>query len=549
MCIKKDIECTLNREIIYNKKANIEYASGRKIVKTISKATSIVDCIHAKGKRNLKQPQSKEIKYQLLKLPKDYNFSHSILGIFNKFERKSLLENLLIFIQNPSPFFPSKGLNLFMILTNKLGLLASKTRRLAFIPEVPNKSTFDIGPILKQAVTNYFKFVNVECPLFDETRFDFTSRSFHLKSTIFVGGLFYMDQTETVKNLVKYFEEKLYNFVSNVPRIKPNLENIQIILILVTSFTKFEWIANIREFLLFHCYRMSFVIGLSQSSKKFFKETNAERIYTYCLLSVYYNGFILNLGSYIAEPVFPLQMNRLDNHFKSKFSHYAFDFDKDDKNIQQCCFFKLHEFYYIISTLFFDLHLIKGANIKEIEDYVKFNSVLKKLLFKILVVKETYTRVMNNILVKIKNEKSKSTIKDYQNCINYFYHHTNFYIHSIRFNASKEKKVYEYEEYMFDNNINTNVLNHIKIITKEYYLVIDSIAKTSHKYTLGLDYAILSTCLVLLIRYGGKEVETIMYIQKGKDLLEFLQKSPLSARICKFNLALIGIITESLKIL
>ncbi|KAI9291333.1 hypothetical protein K502DRAFT_368536 [Neoconidiobolus thromboides FSU 785] len=557
-CTKRNIECTLDRNLVYNKKDKAECEVETKVFhikfRNVSnanfkaKVTSKVNLIPAK--ENVSTSESFELngaKHQLIKLPKDYNFSYNILGIFNKFKRKILLENLLNFIQNPSPFFPSKGLNLFIILTDKLGLLISKPKKLAFIPEIPNEATFNIGPILKQAIVNYFKFVNTTFPLFDETRFNFLSCPFNLKSAILVGGLFHMEQTETVKNLIKYFEGKLYNLLSNILKIKPKLENIQIILILISGITCFQWLNNLKESLLFYCYRISFIIGLNQSSKKLSKNTNIERLYTYCILNSYHNGTLLTAGSYIAEPTLPLELKKLDSYYVSKFSNHSFDFNKEDKDIQRYCFLRLQGFYYIISTLFFDLRLIKEKKIKETQDHVKFNNLLKRLSFKLFLVKDKYTAVMDDILPFVDNQTLKATIKDYQDCINYFFHHINFWVYSIQFNVSKERKIYEHEEFEGSKIINKKVSDYVKTILNQCYSVIDSAIIIPHRYTLTLDCPLISTCLVFMVRYGRNDNKTIMYIKKGKELLESLLIIPSAMEMCRFNLKLIEIIHASLK--
>ncbi|KAI9299052.1 hypothetical protein K502DRAFT_345474 [Neoconidiobolus thromboides FSU 785] len=545
-CIKRQIECTFNRKIIYNKtdKSKYEYKKQRSNENN-SDNFSFIYIKEAKFKS--KKAQFKETSYSLIKLPKDYNFSYNILGIFNRFQRKILLENLLSFIQSPSPFFPSKGLDLFIKLTDKLGLLTSKPRKLRFIPEVPKGTKFDIGPILKQALISYFKFINTTFPLFDITRFKFFSCSFELKSAILIGGLLYMEQTEVVKNLINYFEGKLYSFIYKVPRIQPCLQNIQLILILIVGIPYFSWIASLKEFLLFHCYRMSFTIGIYQPSKKLSKEVNAERVYTYCLLSSYYNGASLMVGSYIAEPMFPLELKRLDKCLANKSNGYCFDFDKDDKGIQQYIFLKLQEFYYIISTIFFDLKLVKEMAIKERKSLLKVDDLLIKLAFKAVAVNERYTKVMDNILIKIKNQDLKVTIEGCQNSITYFFHHINFYICSIRFSASKEKKAYEYNEHINDKYIDIDMLKYAEAVFKECYLVIDSSIASHHKYTLAFDYVLVSICLVFMLRYGRNEDKNIIYIQKGKEFLESFLMNPSAMILCRINLKLIEIITGSFK--
>ncbi|KAI9291468.1 hypothetical protein K502DRAFT_352963 [Neoconidiobolus thromboides FSU 785] len=546
-CIKKNLKCTLNRKIVYNKDEDTEYKPRRKSTPSKPKISSKDDMLYVnENVSSLRQHYSEEVKYRLLKLPNNYNFSYNTLGLFNQFQRKSLLENLLNFIQNPSPFFPSKGLNLFIILTDKLGLLTYKPKKTTFIFElIPKGTKTNVGTILKQALANYFKFVNKAFPLFDEIRFDFLACSFNLKSAILLSGLLYMEQTEIVKNLIKYFEGKLYNLVSNVPRIKSNLENIQIILILIGGIPYFPWINSLKEFLLFHCYRISFIIGLNQSPKKVSNKANIERVYTYCVLNLYYNGMLLLFGTYVAEPTFPLMIKRLDKHYTHKYQNQL-DFNRNSVYVQKHCFLKLQEFYYISSTIFFDLRIIKERSTREKEDQLKLQGILKKISFKIFAVKERYVGIMQDILLKIKDQSLKTILNDYQNSIAYFFQHINFCIHSIQFNISKEKKLYEMNEYGVDTNMYTDRPTRIKTILKQCYSVIDSTIANNHKYTLTLDCPIVSTCLVFIIRYGGYTEENIRYIHKGKGFLKSLLGTPSALRICGINLKLIEIIIKSL---
>ncbi|KAI9291329.1 hypothetical protein K502DRAFT_368532 [Neoconidiobolus thromboides FSU 785] len=547
-CIKRNIKCTLDRKLIYNKKDESGFGAVKKQKEVKFKNTSKANFIPVKEKAAIQNIiQLKETRHQLLKLPKDFNFPNNILGIFNRFKRKSLLENLLNLIQNPSPFFPSKGLNLFITLTDKLGLLTLKPRKLMFIPEVPDETTLNIGLLLKEAVVNYFKFINKTFPLFDETRFNFASCSFNLKSAIIVGGLLHMEQTETVKNVIKYFEGILYNFLSNVPRIKPNLDSIQTILITINGIACLPWIGGIKEFLLFHCYRISFIIGLNQSSKKLSKNINIERAYTYCVLNSFYNGMLLNFGACIAEPMLPSGLGKLDSYYTGKFSRHGCDFNKDDKDIQRYCFLKLQEFLYIISTLFFDLRLVKEKKINGIEDQVKFNNFLKKLSFKASAVKEKYITTLDYFLSFVDNQTLKATFKDYQNSITYFFHHINFWICSIQFKLSKEKKIYEFEEHTVNIIGDNYVSNYIKTILKQCYSVIDSAAIASHKYTLTLDCPHVPTCLVFMILYGGNDNRNVVYVKKGKELLESLLNIPSAMGMCRLNLKLVEMIAVSLR--
>ncbi|KAI9291711.1 hypothetical protein K502DRAFT_368213 [Neoconidiobolus thromboides FSU 785] len=545
-CKKRYTKCTFNREVIYHKKGGYKHGSKKYSPDSEPKVIPKISFVYIK-EVDIKHPQTKKCKHQLLKVPKDYDFSYNVVGIFNKFQRKLLLENLLNFIQNPSPFFPSKGLNLFIALTDKLGLLTFKPKKLTFTPKVPKEDKFNIGPIIKQAIISYFEFSNKIFPLFDETRFNFLSCSFNLKSAILMSGLICMEQTKIVKDLIQYFEGKLYEFASKVPRIKPSLESIQTILIIISGIAYIPWVGCLKEFLLFHCYRMSFTIGLNQPSRHLSKEVNAGRVYTYCLLNSYYTGTLLSFGSYVAEPMLPLELKKLDEHFKSKFCQYPFDFSKDDRDVQQYCFLKLHEFYYIISTIFFDLRLIKEKKIIENKDQVKFCAILQKLAFKIVATKEKYIRIMNDILINSENQKLISTIKDYQNCITYYFHHTNYYIYSIQFTLSMEKKVYEFREGTAGKNSDINALKCIKIVLNKCYSVIDSATINSHKYSLTLNCALVSTCLVFMLRYGEGQEETMAYIQKGKEFLRPLFRVPSIIKMCDYNLKLIEIIEDSLK--
>ncbi|KAI9296054.1 hypothetical protein K502DRAFT_364507 [Neoconidiobolus thromboides FSU 785] len=545
-CIRRHTECTFKRKVVYFKKENTEYQLKKYLPEFKLRSNVSINFAHlGESRLNSKSFRSKGAKYQLSKLPEHFEFSYSILGIFNKFQRKILLENLLNFIQNPSPFFPSKGLDLFIILTHKLGLLASKRRKLNFIPKVPKSTSFNIGLILNQAIIKYFEFVNTVFPLFDKTRFSFNSYSFILKSAILIGGLLYMEQTEDIKILIKYFEGKLYNFVSSVPKIKPCLENIQTILILIVGTPFFPWIASLKECLLFHCYRISFVIGLNHSTNKLPMSINIERAYTYCILNAYYNGTLLAAGSYVAEPMLLLKLKRLNSYFAHKITSYHLNLEKYKKIIQQYCFLKLQEFYYIISTIFFDLRLIKERKVEEAKDQIKFSCILKKLSLKIFRVKERYTTIMNNFLPAINDQDLKLTVEDYQGCIIYFYHHINYYIYYTRFSVSKEKSIYEFKEYSNDRALDRNTIDYTGTIFKECHLVIDSAIRASHKYTLALDYILISICLVFMIRYGRDDDKNDIYIQKGRKMLKSLLKTPYSSILCRMNLNLIEIITKA----
>ncbi|KAI9295031.1 hypothetical protein K502DRAFT_324544 [Neoconidiobolus thromboides FSU 785] len=547
-CLRRKTDCTFIRETVYNKEIDAQYGSyKRQVARKVNVKTEKKFIYVKENKLSLKQLQSKgEIEYQLLKLPKGYNFSYNILGIFNKFQRKLLLENLLNFIQNPSPFFPSKGLNLFITLIEKLNLVSYKPIKLISISKVPEETELNIRPILSQAIVNYFKVINKVFPLFDETRFSFISRSFHLKLAILTGGLLCMEQTKTVKGLIKYFEGEIYSFVKNIPRIKPSLENIQLILVLVGSISYFPWVNSLKEFLLFHCYRISFIIGLNQSSSKLSRKINIERVYTYCMLNFYYNGNLITYGSYAAEPILPLELKKIENDYTYKFSNYKFNFSKNDKEIQQYCFLKLQEFYYILSTLFFDLRLIKEESTRQREDQLKFDNILKKLSFKVLVIKEKYTRILDDLIVKVDSQGLIGFIKEYQYCIIHFFHQVNFYIYTIQFNISKEKKIYEMQEYTTGKNISINTSYHIENILLKCYLAIDSAVMNCHNYTLAFDCPLVSTCLIFMMRFGGNSEENLIYVQKGKEFLHSLLKSPSAMGICEMNLKLLEITSKSL---
>ncbi|KAI9293711.1 hypothetical protein K502DRAFT_350733 [Neoconidiobolus thromboides FSU 785] len=547
-CTRRKEDCTLNRVIIYNRKKDFTTEKFSR-----SKGNNKIESIVYSIKYNSDLIQTTSQKFitnkviKILKHPKDHTSLYPVLAIFHRFTRKSSLENLMTLTQNPSPFTRSIDISIFVNLAEKLQAHVRRPKLKKIPLEVPREAKVDIAPILKEAIANYFKYNNTFFPLFIEEEFNFSQCPFYLKLAILSCGLVWMEQTKTVQNLSKYFEGKLFEYLHIVYRINPTLENIQVLLITVTSLTSFSWVCSLYVSFIDHCYRISSILSLHSNPKFLKQKCKIERSFAYCLLSVFYCGALMVFGSFVTLPNIAIELLNLEKEYKLKVFSGHTKYPFDDLEIKRYYSLKLIQFYNELCFILFPLRLLKERCMKQAITEVELASSSFKIISSITKVRVKYIDFFGNIFLFTKKSSLYEMAKDLQNCVNFFYHYIRFFVYSFQFYFPKYRNHIEKK----DKNIVImepwNGKDYAKLTLSECYSIIDFAYLLSHKYVLTLDCSQISICLVFMLRYGGSNEQCKIKLQKGLKLLQYLSTFPCSATISKLNLNLYGTISNDLK--
>ncbi|KAI9292963.1 hypothetical protein K502DRAFT_367130 [Neoconidiobolus thromboides FSU 785] len=540
-CIKRNVPCTYNRTVIYNKtKIN------KKNQDNLKNKINVFSFVYI----NENKFQSKNEELKLFKILKDSNMNYNIQIIFNQFPRKSIFENLYNFLQNPSLQYSNLGLNLLLLITQKLNLANQKNQKNnKLIQSCPEPKINSIGPILKQAINIYFIKVNKLLPLFNSNQFNFHSCNFYLKSTILLAGLLHMETTPIIKQLISYFESKLAIFISKILTIPPNLQLIQLILILIIAIPCFPWIGQQKEYLLFLCNRMAQAIGLNHHIKYKNNIENEERLNTYCILTFYYTIAYLNIGTYLMAPQYSIELNKMENYYKKKLIENSFDFNKQNELIQQFLHFKLIQYYFIMSNFFFNLKLINEKNKLKFNQSNNYDLEFNKLQYQLTKVYNTYKVLMLTLIKKINDPNIKLIINQYQNVFTYFYDYLQFLLITTKFHLSDEKQYYESNEYSPKKPFDTLTPFIIQQIFLKCHTLIDSSINAHLNLTLAINCPALASVIMFILRYGKRSdyKGNEKYIEKGIEFLKELTKFPATKAMSGFNLLLIQIVQEKLQ--
>ncbi|KAI9293372.1 hypothetical protein K502DRAFT_366792 [Neoconidiobolus thromboides FSU 785] len=478
-----------------------------------------------------------KFRFNVIRLPKDFNKNYTVISIMQQFPRKEALGNLMTLIQYPSPYKPSEGISLFLKLTEKLGIFVRKQLQKVKLEQKSIEHSNENQTILNLAYQHYFDYNNLILPLFIEREFQFDTKNTVLKAAILASGLSWLKPDSTITRLLKYFEAKLYNNLHLCYKISPTLENLQIIIITISSLSSFSWLGKLKEKLLAQAYRITTFLAIHKTCYKLSKTRNQERGLAYsALIYLHLNSNVL-AGNYL--PI-PFKSEALMAVFITIQAQLTNNNRKRELNLTKVCHILFSSYYNELAILIYDLCLLKNEYINCNQSPSQLANKSKELLNQLKQISFKYVMLFTK-LGNFKGVKNKlEIINQFKNHILFNYHYHNYFINSLKFYTPTHPDKATTETPPADIEQINNTLSQCQQIIKYADLL-----PKFHMLTFGI--AQLAQCLMFVKRYKKKEDTGLQTsLLSGELYLKGLMEVESFAMMVRLNLWLLGLVEDSL---
>ncbi|KAI9293140.1 hypothetical protein K502DRAFT_325480 [Neoconidiobolus thromboides FSU 785] len=442
----------------------------------------------------------------------------------------SLLENLMAIAFCNTTYFSKEREGILNSLFEKLRSLLNRENKL--ISNIRINNLNDQTSMNNIILHNFFHKGSSTFSLFSSTSFDLNEQPEILKWSILASGLVWMENDYQVSEEIKRIETNLVQLFTSSTNIKPSLQNLQAILLIVINLTNFTNINALRTTLLSLASRFASILGLHLNNPKFSAKIQFERQLAYSNLAFILAFMDLNCGSHSAA-TFRL-MNPNTNNFKIDIKH-----QKNEKwDIYDKVSLLFANYLSEMSAIMFLLRIAKeNRNLKHTES--KHFSNLNKVQLQLTNLSKQMIEDLNIYLNQFStNNDLKLRIAALKKVISLLRHYLLFFILSIQASPSILSD---------SNNNNASAKQSQENLLLQCQLTIEFAMQLPSHYMVYFPIPILTQCLSYLIQIAEKSKVNQVFIKKGLKRIKQLKKFPTVYWASLAHLAVVQLISDASK--
>ncbi|KAI9292264.1 hypothetical protein K502DRAFT_367743 [Neoconidiobolus thromboides FSU 785] len=492
-----------------------------------------------------------------------YKLFDNEIKLMMEFSNKNLLENILLFLQYPMLNASNPGFRFLMTTLITVRNLQSKNP-LKFNSLKKEGDQKEIREIIELAIKQFFKNEYLLGSMFITKNFDINKLNTYTKIAIITCGLKHLPRTETVINLLNYFEEKLYKFIQPLSQLKVTFDNLRTISIILFGLRNFQWVIKCNNRLL---YYLSINVRLLGLNKNIRDKNNRERY-------LFFNALVFNMSylyTLISFPYHYIPSYEYTFNYKKQINYYLKEYPIiiQKNEINQIIIIYYHIFNYYIGSL--ALTIIQLNQIKnQISHYLtNFNEQLNNInniLINLKYNNSYYISIINELIesnnnyCQYNNNKKNSIVKEYTTLLmNFkthillFHHYYHFFILSFKLYHSND--ILNLALPTTDIDILLPILlvpedyldSYLSILIYKSMTVIELVKSTPLTQCNHMHIAVLSQCSIFLIRnqYDKKFNTKIQQSLKSSlNILNILNQTPYNVPHAGINLFLLNCALE-----
>ncbi|KAI9293370.1 hypothetical protein K502DRAFT_351075 [Neoconidiobolus thromboides FSU 785] len=520
-CEKRKALCTYLTKNIYSK----QLLTIEDNISSFKLEGSAKKRVANKAKLQKEKIESKDMHNKGLQLVKSIKAfqNQTVLEIFRSYPDKRSFQNLMTLFQYPSLFSQNENQSVLLDLSLKFAPLVKSQRTLRphSIPET--RRIVNLNLILNKAYESFFMYSNKIFPVLIRSHFDISSKEDPLKMSILLVGLTYMEKSEVTNYLEGYFKSKLRVYLGTPHLIKPTLQNVQAISVLLFYSHSINWVYSQFTNYLAYCAKAIHLLGLDSYSNKIHPHKLLERAMLYSCLTMLQTFIILITGFYLSMPrkpkyllyqYFNVRVNLAMNNKVMLITKESFDIS---------CKITMCSFYCDLSLIAFHIRLLKESYIACNDDDIRIKEVTTHLLNKIKKVKEHYFTIIIQLGIPSYTGSLNPSIRVYINVILFLCHFLKFFSLSLKFYHPMQIDTSHFStQFSLENE--TKYLNEI-LIECHLTIIYGTKLKILEMFSFGL--GIITQCIIFLIRYKAKSslsfnntVENGLYYLKQSSKIE-----------------------------
>ncbi|KAI9292972.1 hypothetical protein K502DRAFT_351472 [Neoconidiobolus thromboides FSU 785] len=206
------------------------------------------------------------------KVTKEMNYDRNYVAkLILKFPKKYMLENLTTSIQYPTPYkLKHQGIEFLLSLIQKFQLFLYKKKEIII-------TYFNFNFNEQWITLGLNSFLNYNCfcfNIFHNLSMTFNARNPILKKIVILSGLSWYinnsnsninDSNNNLINYLKKLENEIYSHYKNLNQIKPNIVNIQALLLILTHLNHLAWVYQLRFSTILLLQRFATLLGLNKN--------------------------------------------------------------------------------------------------------------------------------------------------------------------------------------------------------------------------------------------------------------------------------------------
>lgn len=555
-CSKRRLKCGIYRNTKYSKKLYHLESSINKFSVNIRKKDA------NKDNKDDKEKSGKAITTTTILYKQGVNSINAAIIVLFLLPSNASRLNLMTILQFPSIETPNNGLKLMVSLAtqslssfkkiqlenkkNKNNELSNNINSIFYTPEVIK--------ILKLAISKFIQYDLILITFLNIRNFNFSNFSLRVQYSILVCGLVKLPPSDLIIKIQAHYLSKLYEIFKYPFRLKPNLDNLQALLILFSNVTNFSMILKSAFYLLNFIIETNTILGLNIPRRGINKELQLKRQKLYNFSMFIVANYLLNIRLiYYPIDEYPKQY-RISYLLLKEEEGGLLNFNKRIQTLNSNQRLDLYltifnDLITDISLTLFQLTIYKDKISTKITTFNLLENELINLNIKFKLITLRYFKLFSKFQLSEISIYNLNILKVYKSYIKVFLNYLIFFTLSLKF----------YHGLSFDDiNASGSKSKLLSMLTesnnenKDNYLTLTiqtSILTIQHACTLDLNYInryiipILSQCLLFLIRNRTNNdiLDINTSLNNGLNLLKTLKDFPFNSLLAKKNLDLLEV--------